>query len=501
MEITVFKKKIDLLKVKEFVISMIGIFLLAMTIVFLIGAQNEIYQTLKDIQYAKAFFMLAAFMFVTKRVRLINWQSLVVSAVYWPFGYMYRESRGFAPDLFNRDKVVVWIVWMLLMIAVDMIVYKKYTPLQKFNKKSLVLFALMTMFLIFFRNGRNYPLVLIMAFIFYLIPMTMDKWKQVVNQFCYGHLLAFAIILYRSLVNNPQVHIGNGRWYGDFINIGDFGLFMGGVTAVILYQLYQNKKEKGRKSLGYVFWMIALAVCIWVICRISTLTYFVGIFLVFLVGFIAIRKDATVKNSLYRCVSVVIGLCVIGIIGFLALKGLANTDAAYWHAMVREGNDFIKPVAEIIDRAHYVFDGTRTFANCDVFEPDSFINYLDLFTSGRFSIIKMFSEYFNVAGNPSMGLQVGEYFAYNTHNTYSQAIFDYGYIGGGLYIVFFIYCMFTSAIKYIKEKQNVQVFTCVWLAMLLGVLNGESANLYFPIMVMTLLAVYPLIVEVEKKAE
>lgn len=166
-----------------------------------------------------------------------------------------------------------------------------------------------------------------------------------------------------------------------------------------------------------------------------------------------------------------------------------------------EGNVFIKPIADIVDRAHYMFDETRTFSDSGIFAPDSFINYVDLFTSGRLSIIKVFSEYFNFTGNPSMGLQVGEYFAHNTHNTYSQVIFDYGYIGGGLFIIWLLYCMGASVGQYLKKKQVSQVFVCAWVAMLLGILLGESVNLYYPIMVMTVLVIYPLIVKVENTVE
>lgn len=501
MEITILKKKVDLMKIKEFVIALISISFLTMTMLYLIDGQNQLYQTLKDIWYAKAFFMFAAFMFVIQRVRLFNWQSLVASALYWPFGYMYREARGFAPDLFNRDKVVVWIVWLFLMIVVDMIVYKKHTPLEKFNKGGLAVFATMATFLIFYRNGRNYPIVLVMAFIFYLIPMGLEKWKQVVNQFCYAHLVTFVIMLYRSLMNNPEVDPYSGRWYGDFLNIGDFGLFLGCVVAVILYKLYQIKKEKERKNVEYILWMAALAVAVWVTLRVSTITCYIGILFIFLMGFIVVRKEATIKNSLFRFVSVAVGLVVIGIVGFLALKGLANTDFDYWNKLLLEGNVFIKPIADIVDRAHYMFDETRTFSDSGIFAPDSFINYVDLFTSGRLSIIKVFSEYFNFTGNPSMGLQVGEYFAHNTHNTYSQVIFDYGYIGGGLFIIWLLYCMGASVGQYLKKKQVSQVFVCAWVAMLLGILLGESVNLYYPIMVMTVLVIYPLIVKVENTVE
>ena len=155
----------------------------------------------------------------------------------------------------------------------------------------------------------------------------------------------------------------------------------------------------------------------------------------------------------------------------------------------------------IVIRSHYMFDETKTFCDSMVFEPGTIINYLDLFTSGRLSIIKIFSEKYNIVGNPSIGMQVGYYFTQNTHNTYAQAIYDYGYVGGGLYLAFLVYCTVASAVKFIKEKQIFTVFGCVWMAMLLGVMNGESAFMYFPIIVMTFLVIYPIMVKVEKVEE
>lgn len=501
MEITVFKKKIDLMKIKELVIGLISIACLATTLVLLCNAQNAIYQTHKDIWYAKAFFMLAAFMFVIQRVRLFNWQSLLVSALYWPFGYMYREARGFAPDLFNRDRVVVWVVWLLLLIVVDMVVYRKHTPLEKFNKGALAIFAVMTAFMIFYRNGRNYPIILVIAFVFYLIPVCAEKWKKLTNQFCYAWLIAFIVMLCRSLINNPEVNDYNGRWYGDFLNIGDFGLFMGCVMAVVLYKLYQIKKEKGRGNIEYVLWIVALLAAVWTTFRVSTVTAFIGIALIFLAGFVVIRKEITVKKAVIGTASVTLAVLAIGVAGFFTLKALANTDADYWNKVLVEGNALVKPLADIIDRAHYMFNEPRTFADSGIFAPESFVNYVDLFVSGRLSIIKVFSESFNFTGNPSIGMQVGTYFAYNTHNTYSQLIFDYGYIGGGLFILWLLYCTVKSAGQYIKQKKNVQVLTILWMAMTLGVLLGESANLYFPVMVNTFIITYPIVVKVENKAD
>ena len=489
------KEKI-ILNIKNYTINLLAVLCIANMITNICDAGKEYYSTLKDIQYANAFLYLALFFFIVQKVRLLNWQSLVATLIYLPFGYAYKYFRVGSPDLFNCDKYMVWIIWLLLMIIVDMLLYHKYNATTRFYKTSLLLYVLMTVFLLYFRNGTKDPIMLALFGVYFLVPMNREKWREVINQICYGWLLAFVIILYRSLKNNPNVSFGNGRWYGDFINIGEFGLFMGCVMAVILYKLYQIKKEKTRKSFEYVIWLISLMFAIWVTCRVSTVTLFIGIGCILLMGFIAIRKDATIKNVLYKLTFVVIGLLIVGILGILVLKALAGTNEAYWDSVLREGNAFLKPVANIIKRAHYMFGKERTFSHSEIFASDSIINYIDLFASGRLSIIKVFSEYFNFSGNPTNTFMVGTYPAGNTHNAYTQMIFWYGYIGGALFISWIIYLVIKSVGLYIRTKKIDTVFPCVWMAMVLGVLLGEIVNFYWPIMVSTLLISYPVMIKI-----
>ena len=499
MEVTIFKKKINLMDVKEVIAGMIGIACLAGTIIWLCNAQNEVYQTQKDIRYAKAFFCLAAFLFVTQRVRLWNWQSLVASIVYLPIGYMYRVSREFAPSLFERDKIVAWIVWLLILVVVDMAVYKKYTPLEKFNKYALSIYVLTATFMMFYRNEKNYPIVFVIGFIFYLIPLGKKGWEKVQEQFCYAWLVSFVIMLVRSVVKNYKT-AGNGRWYGDFLNIGDFGLFLGCVITVILYKLYQIRREKGRKNIEYLLWLAALPVCIWAVLRVCTITLFIGILFVLLMGFVVVRKEVKYKEVFYRGVITLIGVILFVVVGFLVLKGLGDIDIRYWRGLLKEGSPVIKPIANVVCRAYHMFGGMESVANSYIFEPGSLMNSIDIFTSGRLSIIKVFSENFNWTGNPSDGFWVGEYFAYNTHNTYSQLIYDYGYLGGGLFIFLLVFVLVAAVRRFVSTKDAKTVFACVWMAMLLGLLMGESANLYFPVMTSTLIVFYPIMVKLENNA-
>lgn len=497
MRTSTFKKR-DCKIIWDILIDLACIFCLARMITMLCFMDNSLYQTQKNVHASHAILFLALFMFITQRVRLINWQSLIVSLVYWPFAYLYRIRYIESADLFSRDKTVVWIVWIVLLIIVDMVVYKKVNPLRKFHPIALSVYGAMTFFMIFYRNGRTYPIILVLAFVFYLMPLRKEQWNKILFQFSVSWIIAFYYMLYRSLKYNPTVN-ENGRWYGEFVNIGDFGIFTACTIVVILFQIYQSKKRFGRKSVPYVLCVICLLPVIWTVFRVSTITMFIGIGCIFLMGFVLLRKDTSVKAVLVRLIGVLLGVAALVFVGLLLLQTLANTDAEYWENLLVNGNAFIKPLANIIHRAHYMFSETRTFSDSDVFRPDSLINYLDLFASGRLSICALFAEKFNYIGNASEGIQVGTYFAYNAHNTYVQTLYEYGYVGGGLYIVWMLYSTGASMAQYMKEKKLVKVLPALWLAMTLGVQLGESSNLYSSLLVMTLIIIYPLMIQMDEE--
>ena len=50
-----------------------------------------------------------------------------------------------------------------------------------------------------------------------------------------------------------------------------------------------------------------------------------------------------------------------------------------------------------------------------------------------------------------------------------------------------------------KEKKLVKVLPALWLAMTLGVQLGESSNLYSSLLVMTLIIIYPLMIQMDEE--
>ncbi len=85
---------------------------------------------------------------------------------------------------------------------------------------------------------------------------------------------------------------------------------------------------------------------------------------------------------------------------------------------------------------------------------DGLLGVLNNFSSGRLYIWQQFISCFSFEGNPSYGIQVGEYFAYNARCEYVQTLYRFGYLGGGLNIALYLYGMVGSVRRYLKTKEQ-----------------------------------------------
>ncbi len=500
MNLDLFKNYIkDKRRIRELIIEILSTACLVFTLLFLCNMLNATFQTHKNIYAAKAFLSFAIYLLFVQRPQIINYQTALATILYFPIGFAYRCRYIMAPDWFNRDKVVVWIVYILIIILVDMYIRGKYNPLERMNKPFLCVYCFMTLSMIFYRNGSTMPALLLMMLVVYLIPLNAAKWSRILNQIGNAWIISFFIILFQSVRLNMEVS-DLGRWYGCFVNLGDFGLFLSGVVVILTFRVYRALRRTGLRSVPFILYAVACLPLLWTILRVSTITLYIGMFFMFIMFFILFTPNGTAKESLFRLFTVITILVVICCLGLLLLKSIVlHADKEYWYIQLHEGNALIKPIANIVMRAFYMFEEPITFSDCGIFKPDSIINYLDLFTSGRLSIIKMFSEHFSFTGTVINGIDVGSYFAYNAHNSYVQALVEYGYIAGGAHIIWLLYLMMASVRRFLRSRKYHDLFMCLWMGMALGVLTGECARLYTPIIFFTLLLSYPLIVNIPNK--
>ncbi len=402
MELTLKDKEDILRKGKRGILSVISVSLVTVFLLFLWNGDSATYPSDKILWYVKAFLFVALFFFVKQRVRLINWQSLLVTVLYVPIGYAYQSMRMEDADMLIRDRILVWTIWIILMIITDMVGERRRMPISKWNKMAVALFAATAFFMMFYRNGRSEPIVFLLGFLFYQIPMSEKMWKKTLNQLCYGWLLAAVIILLRCVTKGTFMNSG----FDDILDLVSFVLC---TLAICVYKLYQVKTDKERKDPEYVLWAFG---------GIGVLVAAVGV-----------------------------GMKLI-------------------NAM---GNDW------------------------------TIVSFL----RDRWAVVKAFAEAFNFRGYASTGIQVGDYFARDTHCTYVQVIYEYGYVAGALFVLWLVYLLVNSIIRFRKERKETQSILWLWMACVITGAFLANMGMYHMGMVMTLLITYPLHVnflQVKKKA-
>ena len=78
-------------------------------------------------------------------------------------------------------------------------------------------------------------------------------------------------------------------------------------------------------------------------------------------------------------------------------------------------------------------------------------------------------------------------------------LYEYGYLGGGLFIIWSVYIAFAAIRQYLHQKRVSQLLLCLWMPMSLGVYLGERINPFAAIFITSLLLTYPIMVQMPEQ--
>lgn len=478
-------------RINKYILSIAYTVLFSVCIICLCNYNNAMYQTEKEVGASMAMLFLSVLVLLIRKADLFNYASLISSVVYFPLAMIYRASYEKLPDVYNSVRINVWTQWVCLLIIVDTVRHYKDLKKLKFDKLGVILYALMAILMAVFRNGRSEYHVLFVPFmLLYLVKITKEEYSRVINAFANAWLVAFVFIMAKSLITNPYV---GGRYYGCFVNLGVFGVFFGAVISVAFFRIWQSKFERGRKSVFYILSIIWLVVLLAAMYMVDTRTLLVGVVFSILVMYLFIRKKNTKEDIRKRFVTV--GLIFLGLVcaAFVVIMIFKDDDHYYWYKKYTETNSVFGIVYVWIERIPLMFNQKETQFKAGMFEIGSIMNALDTFTSGRLSLAKFYSNYFSFLGNTSDGFMVGNYYAVNSHSQYIQVLYEYGYLAGIEYIIFWIYCTVKGVLMYLRTKSTGLLLAAAWLPMLIGLMTGEIETLFYPGMFMSFVVIWPIL--------
>lgn len=485
-------------RVGNILLQVVYAVLLAYVIINISDSSQEMYQTWKDVEASKALAVFAIFMCLVQRVKLLNWQTIVYSVIYWPLGVWFLKTHMYGETLEMVYENRVWFYWILGLVIVDMLVYRKVNKLVDFKQSALLIYLAMAIFMLTFRHERGDPLALVLPmFVFFMIPISKAEWEKIQNAFCNGWLIAFIIIAYRSFTLNPY---DSDRWYGSFLNIGAFSMFLGCVFAVAFFRILQSKEKYGRKSIAYVASWIWLLVTTAIMLLVNTRTMWLGVACMITVFVVFAGKKKTAKELWTRVGHIAVVLVILLIVGLVAMKIASEMDVEKLRDTIT--NRYLRaPIEYFVLSASGIAQRVSEQMTPINTVWDNIYIFLNEFSSWRVAIWCKFAEFFSFTGNPSAGMDVDGYFATNAHNQYVQVVYEYGFLGGGCWLLWMIYVAVKGIKDYFKSWKSEQILIVLWMFTLFGMFWGEMANFFYPEMYATLILFYPQIVQIKEESE
>lgn len=453
-------------------------------IISLCNGQSATYQTFKDAHFARAMMYAALFVFVLQKVKLLNWQSIVAVILYIPVANSFRKIYIESPDLDIINLSVLKTYLILLLIVVDMIAFKRHAKADKYRWGIVI--ALFVSFVLVYRNVEILYHIAPFA-VLYFVEMDEKRTEKMIVSICLGWIGAFFITFWESFTINPP----NGeRWYGKFLNIGDFGQFLGGAIIANLILIFYCYKKWKAKSIPFVLSFVPLPFILFSIFLSATRTELAGLFTAMLFLYIFWSK------SKKKCFTK-IGICALILfaviaVGFIWMKWVLSWDEEMYYSVVEFVEErFPNNIAYHIKKTFEFYCVVNPELDPDKFDAPTILKVLNRISANR---IKIWYRYWQLATFKGCGTGMVEveegYSITNAHNGYFQALYTYGYIPGTMFIVTPVICMINGGIQFLKTHMIKYLFPLLWCALILGIMIGEIEGEMYPLWATMLFALY-----------
>lgn len=459
---------------------------------------SVLYQTHKDAATAKALVAFLLFLFIVRKVRLINPISLLVTVAYVPFAVNYLKEVVLSPDILAIREPWVIIYWLILMIVVDWLAYKRQNPLYHIKLLPTFLFLFAGIFMATHSNGTQEGIVMLIPFsILFATPLNREEWENLIKRVCDGWFMVYVWLVGKSYLENYPYT--TARFYGCFTNIGAFGAFLLCSLVICIFGMYYLRKTYGKRNkmlwINYL-WLASILVTV---LFTFTFTMFAGVILVLLGLWLFVRKDISKRTLLKRVIILAVGFTAMVVFLWLVSRN-AEELAAYWNAKYWEdtGNMF----SYLMFRFYRSFVPDADYSgiiSMGLMKYDGLLQVINNFSSGRIMIWEEFAQHFNFSGNPSNALEVGNYIAFGAHCEFIQTIYRFGWLGGGVNIILYLYGFYASLKGYLRERKWMYFMAVIWLLAMFGVWLGESNNILYPITFTGLFFLYPVMCTVKEK--
>ena len=441
-------------------------------------------------RFAMIFFI--AILWTLQRVRLFNWQSLLLSAAFAPYAVFYSLVEG-KTDVYVMLIVVELITrWMMLMLLADIAIAKKIRLNHRFVRWSFAILCVTAVFSLMNGNGGFAPIALLYFIILCFIPVSLKEWEKFTDCLIYTGIFLFVLMTVFSFTGNPMALLP--RDY--YMLVDDLGQFYGFCIGLAAFGMVRFAKKYGRISFSYFLcaaWLIASVV---MVLYKGTTGIFLGILLMCLVLFLFGPKMGKFPLSLIRPVIallVLIGMAVgIGIFANMVIQDSFDTVAFAESVSKSPLTLFANFAEDITGKVEMVHRGSGGYG--DIIKPKTIGAFLNVFMDSRIGIFFETIGALNWDGHILVGVYADS-FVMATKNQYIQYLYEFGIFGGALNILLYVSIWIGSLVQYIKHRKERFLLPTLLGAMMLGTWVNVSSGIFYPLVFFFLLSAYPVLVD------
>ena len=454
---------------------------------------NQIFQMGREKQGAILLIFFFLLLFSIQRIRLINIPSLVMTIVFAAAAVPQIIQYAGASELITVSVLNQIYIWMAFLLIVDMAYTGRVRKMKNLSVGMFLFFAAVVVFFMTYRLGRAEPVAYVCFILLYLIPANEKDIKKLLTALVSAGLLSFIIVAIVSCLTNPfwvneaSFMLANpgqaGRWYGYFLNIGSFGQYLGFCFAMAVVMIAVLKEFFPKKPYLYVIPSLWIAGILFFAVLNGTRNLLIGIGMTMIVYLVFGWKKTKFPHLFIRCMVALLLLTGIGILvkigifyvfseNFDSVKLLDNlmkTPLKYFPAGAEY---FVAKLVRVNDKAKW---------DTEFFKANTFLRFLDIFSSYRVTIWVNYLMNSTFTGSSEYGYMSVDYFVYNAHNEYVQIINQYGFLGGGLQILYCVSMWIVSIVKYVKNKKVIGFAAMIVSTMMLAMWWGEISRIYYPL--------------------
>lgn len=441
-------------------------------------------------RFAMIFFI--ATLWTLQRVKLFNWQSLLLSLAFAPYAVFYSMMEG-KTDVYVMLIVVELITrWMILMLLADIAIAKKIRLNQKFTSWAFAILSITAVFSLMNGNGGFAPIALLYFIILCFIPVSLKEWEKFTDCLIYTGIFLFVLMTVFSFTGNPMALLP--RDY--YMLVDDLGQFYGFCIGLAAFGMVRFAKKYGRISFSYFLcaaWLIASVV---MVLYKGTTGIFLGILLMCLVLFLFGPKMGKFPLSLIRpaiALLVLIGMVVgIGVFANMVIQDSFDTVAFAEGVSKSPLTLFANFAEDITGKVEMVHRGSGGYG--DIIKPKTIGAFLNVFMDSRIGIFFETIGALNWDGHVLVGVYADS-FVMATKNQYIQYLYEFGYFGGALNILLYVSLWVASVVQYIRHHKERFLLPMLLGAMMLGTWVNVSSGIFYPLVFFFLLSAYPVLVD------